>query len=55
MSAVKKLIAVIRIVPTLLDHTLAVVILATTLAVMHTLAMVLIIVQLYVRLIFIMN
>ena len=47
MSAVKKLIAVIRIVPTLLDHTLAVVILATALAVMHTPAMVLIIVQLY--------
>ena len=55
MSAVKKLMAVIRIVPTPMDHTLAAVILATALAVMHTPAMVLIIVQLYVRLVFIMN
>ena len=47
MSAVKKLIAVIRIVPTPMDHTLAAVILATALAVMDTPAMVLIIVQLY--------
>ena len=55
MSAVKKLMAVIRIVPTPMDHTLAAVILATALPVMHTLAMVLIIIQLYVGLIFIMN
>ena len=55
MSAVRKLMAVIRIVPTPMDHTLAAVIPATTLAVMHTPAMVLIIVQLYVGLIFIMN
>ena len=55
MSAMKKLMAVLRIVPTPLDHTHAAVILATALAVMDTPAMVLIIVQLYVRLIFIMN
>ena len=46
MSAVKKLMAVIRIVPTPMDHTLAAVILATTLAVMDTPAMVLMITHL---------
>ena len=44
MNAMKKLMAVFRIVPTLLDHTLAAAILAIILAVMDTPAMVLIIV-----------
>ena len=44
MSAVKKLMAVIKIVPTPMDHTHAAVILATVLAVMDTPAMVLIII-----------
>jgi hypothetical protein len=44
MNALKKLMAVLRIVPTPMDHTLAAVILATALAVMDTPAMVLIII-----------
>ena len=41
MNAMKKLMAVLRIVPTPMDHTLAAVILATALAVMDSPAMVL--------------
>ena len=43
MNAMKKLMAVLRIVPTPLDHILVAVILATALVVMDTPAMVLII------------
>ena len=48
MNAMKKLMAVLRTVPTPMDHTLAAAILAIVLAVMDTPAMVLIIIQLYV-------
>ena len=55
MNVMRKLMAVLRIVPTLMDHTLAAVILATALAMMDTPAMVqtIIIIQLSVGLSFI--
>ena len=46
MNAMKILMAVLRIVPTPMDHTLAAVILATTSAVMDTPAMVLVVTHL---------
>ena len=46
MNVTKILMAVLRIVPTPMDHTLAAVILATTLAMMDTPAMVLVITHL---------
>ena len=55
MNAMKKLTAVVTIVPTPMDHTLVAVLLATGLAVMDSPAMVLIIVQLYAGLIFYYN
>jgi hypothetical protein len=55
MNVIKKLMAVLRIVPTLMDHTLAAVILAIVLAVMDTPAMVIMIVQVYTEPIFINN
>ena len=55
MNVMKTLMAVLRIVPTLMDHTFVAVILATALAVMDSPAMVqiIIIIQMYVGLSFV--